>query len=203
MQQALVLGIAVQVMRRLTGLDTILHNGPDLRKRGGSDDGYFAPIVSTLGVGAAIACFLLIETTGRKNILSVSLIGMTISLGVLFLEVLVTQPNTVSTMPYIFVFFYSFGLSSVPITLNSELFFSDFRVVGAGVSTSASAILTVIAGSGFDFIDKYMGLRVYFVYALMCASCLVLVNAYLPETTNVGIEDIPRVLQGFTLKSVV
>lgn len=203
MQQALVLGIVLQVMKRLTGLDTILHNGPDLLKGGGDDNGNFAPIVSTLGIGAAIACFLLVDSAGRKNILSISLIGMTVTLGALFLEVLARQPNTVSDMPYFFVFFYSFGFSSVPITLNSELFFADFRVVGAGVATSAGAILTVIAGSGFDFIDKYLGFRVYVVYALMCALCLVFVKEYLPETSNVGIEDIPGVLQGFTPRSVV
>ncbi|KAM3736872.1 hypothetical protein ACB098_09G014800 [Castanea mollissima] len=198
-RQALLGGICVHVVKRISGSDAIIYFAPEIFDAAGYKTN-FAPYVTILGILGPFVSLFIVDVFGRKPILVGSLACMLISLITMFVE---TYRSVVSVFSiilfYLYVFANALGYSTIPIILNSEIYPSGFRVLGAGIAISANYFTTLIVSLLFPKLVDWLGMQVFSLYAMFCGLALVVITLFVPETMNTNIEEMEDVmLEDFT-----
>ncbi|KAM3736881.1 hypothetical protein ACB098_09G015200 [Castanea mollissima] len=198
-RQALLGGICVHVVKRISGSDAIIYFAPEIIDAAGYKTN-FAPYVTILGILGPFVSLFIVDVFGHKPILVGSLACMLISLITMFVETYRWVVSVFSIILfYLYVFANALGYSTIPIILNSEIYPSGFRVLGAGIAISANYFTTLIVSLLFPKLVDWLGMQVFSLYAMFCGLALVMITLFVPETMNTNIEEMEDVmLEDFT-----
>ncbi|KAK5640548.1 hypothetical protein RI129_011359 [Pyrocoelia pectoralis] len=154
---------------------------------------------------------MIVDRTGRRPLLIISIIGAGIALfieGFYFYLKMDCPSLNVSNYSYIpivaliaFVTFFSIGLQTVPMLLLGELFSTNVKAFALSVSDVHFNIVATLVSKFFQAIKDSYGIHIpFFAFAVSCAVGLIFVIFCVPETKGKTLEKIQEELQGKTTK---
>ncbi|MBN8736318.1 MAG: sugar porter family MFS transporter [Xanthomonadales bacterium] len=197
------LGIALQVVQQLTGINVVMYYAPRIFADMGyatSAQMWFTAIVGLTNVLATFIAIGFVDKIGRKPILYAGFVVMAIGLGIVGLLMhvgMASQGEHLLAVAMLLVFVIGFAFSAGPLvwTLCSEIQPLKGRDFGIGVSTVTNWVFTGIVGVTFlTLLNNIGSANTFWLYAAFNASFLLFTWALVPETKGVSLEQIERKL---------
>lgn len=196
------LGILLQIMQQLTGINVVLYYAPRIFELAGygsaQDQLWGTVIVGAVNVLATFIAIALVDRWGRKPILYAGFIVMAAGLGMLgtFLHVGITSPvQQIIASATLLIFIVGFAMSAGPLiwVLCSEIQPTKGRDFGIAISTLTNWLANMLAGVTFlTLINTIGGAYTFWGYAALNALFIIVTMYFVPETKNVSLEHIER-----------
>ncbi len=206
------LGIALQVVQQLTGINVVMYYAPRIFADMGyatSAQMWFTAIVGLTNVLSTFIAIGLVDRLGRKPILYAGFLVMAIGLGVvgwLMHLGMATQAERLLAVAMLLVFVVGFAFSAGPLvwTLCSEIQPLKGRDFGIGVSTVTNWILTgVVTLTFLSLLNNFGNANTFWLYAAFNAAFLLFTWALVPETKGVSLEQIEhKLMEGRRLRDI-
>ncbi|XP_073125739.1 probable polyol transporter 4 [Henckelia pumila] len=205
LQRMLITGIGIQSFQQITGIDATVYYSPEIFATAGID-GNSNRLAATVAVGVTKTAFimiaiLLIDKVGRKPLLYVSTIGMTIclfSLGAtlsfigegsfgIALAVLSVCGN---------VAFFSVGIGPVCWVLTSEIFPLRFRAQASALGAVGNRVCSGVVAMSFLSVSRAISVGgTFFIFSVISALSVAFVYKCVPETKGKSLEQIEVLFQ--------
>lgn len=211
-RRSVALGIALQVVQQLTGINVVMYYAPRIFAEMGyatSMQMWFTAIVGLTNVLATFIAIGLVDRIGRKPILYAGFVVMAIGLGVvggLMYMGMDGQGEHLLAIAMLLVFVVGFAFSAGPLvwTLCSEIQPLKGRDFGIGVSTVTNWVFTAIVGGTFlTLLNSIGSANTFWLYAAFNAVFILFTFALVPETKGVSLEQIERkLMEGKPLRDV-
>ena len=194
-RKAVYLGIALQLMQQLCGINVIMYFGPELIKNAGFSS-EFATNLGTIIIGLTnvLATFIavaFIEKWGRRIILlaGYSIMSLSMICVALFMHLNMSMAAIASVLVFIIAFAFSAG--PVAWVLCSEIQPIAGRDFGITCSTVANWLSNMTVVATFLPLIKALGsAETMIIYAAVSVVSVILILLYVPETRGVSLERI-------------
>lgn len=196
------LGIMLQVMQQLTGINVVMYYAPRIFGLAGygtpHDQLWGTVIVGVMNVASTFIAIGLVDRWGRKPILYTGFTVMALGMGTLglLLHLGITTPaEQMWAVAMLLIFIAGFAMSAGPMIwiLCSEIQPIKGRDFGIAASTFVNWIANTIAGATFLTLLNTLGhAQTFWLYAAMNALFLLLTFRFVPETKAVSLEQIER-----------
>ena len=207
------LGILLQVMQQLTGINVVMYYAPRIFEMAGygsaHDQLWGTVIIGAVNVLSTFIAIGLVDRWGRKPILYTGFVVMALGMGALGWMLhngVHTPTEQMTAAATLLIFIVGFAMSAGPLIwiLCSEIQPMKGRDFGIAVSTFTNWIANMLAGATFlTFINTFGAPKTFGGYAVMNALFILLVVWLVPETKGVSLEQIERnLLSGKKLRSL-
>ena len=206
------LGVLLQVMQQLTGMNVVMYYAPRIFQGMGyatAAQMWFTVLVGLVNVLATFIAIGLVDRLGRKPILYIGFVVMTVGLGVVGTMMhlgIDTHTEQLFTVAMLLVFIVGFAMSAGPLiwTLCSEIQPLKGRDFGIGCSTFTNWAANWLVGVSFLPLLNGIGqAETFWLYAAFNAVFIVLTFWLVPETKGVTLEQIERnLMHGKPLREI-
>ena len=212
---ALIIGIGLAIFQQITGINTVIYYAPTiLQGVGFSEGGAIAATalgVGVVNVGFTILAVRIIDRAGRRPLLLIGLVGMTISLallGTVFASGATGEDASVLAgvlaTACLAMYIASFAISLGPVfwLMISEIY--PLRIRGTAMSVAS------IANWGSNFLVALMfpvllaalgGATLFWLFAFLGIVAWVFIYFRVPETKNRSLEEIEASFRGTTVST--
>lgn len=199
-KKALFVGIGLSILQQLTGINAILYYAPEIFKSLGRAADTSLLETSTLGVINLIFTLLairLVDRMGRKPLLYIGSIGMTISLSAVGLFIYYDALGN-WVLPFLLLFMASFSISWGPIVwvLLAEIFPNKIRSLALAISVFIQWVANFAVTQVFPSLAENAWLKAHFngafpfyLFSVICLVSLFFVWRKVPETKNKSLEE--------------
>ncbi|KAJ4785170.1 Major facilitator superfamily protein [Rhynchospora pubera] len=204
LRRMLITGLGIQCFQQITGIDATVYYSPTILRTAGikSDNKLLA---ATIAVGFTKTVFiliaiLLIDLVGRKPLLYVSTIGMTICLFGLAASLSLLDKGLVSTPAGIAVAmvtvcgnvaFFSVGMGPISWVMGSEIFPLRVRAQAAALGTVANRVSSGLVAMSFLSICNAISVGgTFFIFGVLSALSVAFMYRFVPETRGKNLEQI-------------
>ncbi|MED6268941.1 hypothetical protein CHARACLAT_027991 [Characodon lateralis] len=140
-------------------------------------------------VSTSLACFMIIESIGRKVLLFRGYMGMAAALGLL--SVTVYFQKTVWWMPYcsmvlvfLFISFFSSGPAATTVSLPGEILTQSFKSAGYTLGCTVNWTCLFVLGTVFPILVGNLGNFCFLIFLAVCLICGLHVKFNMPETKD-------------------
>ncbi|CAL9210702.1 unnamed protein product, partial [Musa hybrid cultivar] len=208
LRRMLIIGIGIQCFQQISGIDATVYYSPTIFRDAGikSDSKLLA---ATVAVGITKTTFilvaiLLIDRVGRKPLLYVSTIGMTVCLFCLGLALSLLGNNLVYPRVGILVAilsvcgnvaFFSVGIGPICWVLSSEIFPQRLRAQAVALGTVGNRVSSgLIAMSFLSMCRAITVAGTFFIFSAISAMSVIFINMYVPETKGKSLEQIEMLI---------
>jgi SP family xylose:H+ symportor-like MFS transporter len=200
-KKALFVGVGLSILQQLTGINAILYYAPEIFKSLGSTADTSLLETSILGVVNLIFTLIAIkwvDKMGRKPLLYIGSIGMTIALAAVGLFI---YYNAVGNwvLPFLLLFMASFSISWGPIVwvLLSEIFPNKIRSLALAISVFIQWVANFVVTQFFPSLienqwlkENFNGAFPFYLFSIICLFSFLFVWKKVPETKNKSLEEI-------------
>ncbi|KAJ1694483.1 hypothetical protein LUZ63_011181 [Rhynchospora breviuscula] len=204
LKRMLITGLGIQCFQQITGTDAAVYYSPTILRAAGikSDNKLLA---ATVAVGFSKTVFiliaiLLIDRAGRKPLLYVSTIGMTICLFSLAASLCLLDKGSVSEPAGIAVAmaavcgnvaFFSVGMGPVTWVVGSEIFPLRVRAQAVALGTVANRVSSGLVAMSFLSICNAISVSgAFFIFGFLSALAVAFMYRFVPETKGKNLEQI-------------
>ncbi|KAL6561490.1 putative polyol transporter 4 [Orobanche minor] len=207
----LIAGCGIQCFQQITGIDATVYYSPEILRAAGIVD-KTKLLAATVAVGVSKTVFiliaiLLIDKAGRKPLLYVSTIGMTVCLFSLGATLTFLGDGSVGIMMAILsicgnVAFFSVGIGPVCWVLTSEIFPLRVRAQASALGAVGNRVCSgFVAMSFLSVSDAITVGGTFFVFSAISALAVAFVYKFVPETKGKSLEQIGMLFQdGYELQ---
>lgn len=200
MRPILLLGIMLAIFQQITGINTIMYYAPKIFAQVGQTNSN--ALLQTIAIGGTnllftIVAMLFIDKFGRKFILLMGSLGMTIMLTGLSLLYFLHQTSGVLVLVFIlgYIAFFAVSLGPAVWVVISEIFPNRLRSKGMSVAIVTLWIACTIVTIVFPVMLQILnGGTTFLVFALICLINLLYVWRNVPETKGKSLEELEKVL---------
>ncbi|KAF4661051.1 hypothetical protein FOL47_006864 [Perkinsus chesapeaki] len=194
----LFIGIALQVLQQLSGINAVIFYQTTIFQAAGLDnkEAMALAVMACQVVVTLIACVIM-DKAGRRVLLVAGAAGMCIAailLGVFFFLDDVNG-NNVSWLAIFAAFLYiasfSIGVGAIPWLIMAEIFPNEVRGLSASIATGVNWFFSWIVTMFLDDYRQaitYQG--VFWSFAVVCLVMIVFVLVFIPETKGKTFEEI-------------
>lgn len=195
------LGIVLQVMQQLTGMNVVMYYAPRIFQGMGYNTEsqlWFTAIVGLTNVLATFIAIAFVDRLGRKPILYAGFVVMTIGLGIVGTMMhlgIHTHAEQIFTVTMLLIFIVGFAMSAGPLiwAVCAEIQPLKGRDFGIGCSTITNWVANMIVGGTFlSLLNSIGDARTFWLYAAFNAVFILLTFWLVPETKNISLEHIER-----------
>jgi MFS transporter, SP family, sugar:H+ symporter len=199
------IGIGLAVFQQLVGINVVFYYGAVLWQAVGFSEADALKINILSGALSIISCLCaigLIDKIGRKPLLLIGSVGMSVTLGILtwcfaegtFADGHLTLPGSVGTIALfaanIYVIFFNFSWGPVMWVMLGEMFPNQIRGSGLAVAGAAQWLANFAISFSFPWLAVNRGLPVTYGFYTLCAAISVLfVISMVYETKGRELED--------------
>lgn len=205
LHRMMITGFGIQCFQQITGIDATIYYSPKIFKAAGID-GNSNLLAATVAVGVTKTAFILvaialIDKVGRKPLLYVSTIGMTLCLFTLGISLSFPGEGSVGIALAILsvcanVAFFSVGIGPVCWVLTSEIFPLRLRAQASAVGGVCSRVCSgLIAMSFLSISHAITTAGTFLVFSLLSAISVAFVYKMVPETKDKSLEQIELLFQ--------
>ena len=192
----LVLLLILTVFQVFTGINAAVYYAPEIFHNLGLAN---ASIVADFGVGIALVVSTLvslpfIDRLGRKKLLEISLGGQV--LPAIALCIWSNNATIAVASIFLYVFMFGFGLGPVFWSYVPEILPLKARALGMGVITFTQYLLNAIFSLIFPIVLSWIGINVFYFFALLSAIAVWYIHKYVLETKGKSLEDIEQYWEG-------
>ncbi|XP_027062461.1 probable polyol transporter 4 isoform X2 [Coffea arabica] len=218
LRRMMITGFGIQCFQQITGIDATIYYSPKIFKAAGID-GNSNLLAATVAVGVTKTAFILvaivlIDKVGRKPLLYVSTIGMTLCLFTLGTSLSIPGEGSVGIALAILsvcanVAFFSVGIGPVCWVLTSEIFPLRLRAQASALGGVCSRVCSgLIAMSFLSVSHAITTAGIFLVFSLLSAISVAFVYTMVPETKGKSLEQIELLFQnnicgGFGIKNFI
>ncbi|KAG6512333.1 probable polyol transporter 4 [Zingiber officinale] len=205
----LITGIGIQCFQQITGIDATVYYSPTIFRDAGikSDNKLLA---ATVAVGFTKTVFILvaimlIDRVGRKPLLYVSTVGMTVCLFTLALALTLLGHGLVSLKAGLLVAilsvcgnvaFFSVGIGPVCWVLSSEIYPLRLRAQAAALGSVGNRVSSGMIAMSFLSLCRILSVAgAFFIFSAISAVSVIFVYVYVPETKGKSLEQIEMLFQ--------
>uniref|UniRef100_A0A7N0UIZ3 Major facilitator superfamily (MFS) profile domain-containing protein n=1 Tax=Kalanchoe fedtschenkoi TaxID=63787 RepID=A0A7N0UIZ3_KALFE len=208
-KHALIVGIGLQILQQLAGINGVLYYTPQILKQAGVD-----VLLANLGIGSDSASLLisclttlmmlpciivamrLMDISGRRflmlatiPVLVVSLLAMVVVSVIDFGSVVHAAVSTVGVVVYLSCFVMGFG--AIPNILCSEIFPTRVRGICIAITALTYWLGNIMITYSLPAMLNSLGLAgVFSIYALACVMSWIFIYLKVPETKGMPLEVI-------------
>ncbi|XP_043698118.1 probable polyol transporter 4 isoform X1 [Telopea speciosissima] len=203
-RRMLITGIGIQCLQQITGMDATVYYSPTIFKEAGIEDKSML-LASTVAVGFAKTIFILvaivhIDRVGRKPLLYVSTIGMTMCLLGLSLTLSLLRDGAAIPLSILAVCgnvaFFSIGIGPVCWVVTSEIFPLKLRAQAAAIGAVANRVSSGLIAMSFLSISRAITMAgTFFIFFLISALSIAFVYVFVPQTKGKSLEQIELLYQ--------
>ena len=198
------IGIILSIFQQFVGINVIFYYSTTLWKSVGfeeSDSFTISVITSVTNIAVTFVAIALVDRVGRKPILLVGSVGMTVSLATMAIAFSqAVQVDGEPSLPGAWgpvalvaanLFVISFGASWGPVVwvLLGEIFPNRIRARALGVAAAAQWIANFVITLSFPPLAEVSLVLTYGMYALFAAISFVFVFKIVPETNGLSLEE--------------
>ncbi|XP_021650902.2 probable polyol transporter 4 isoform X2 [Hevea brasiliensis] len=204
-RQMLITGCGIQFFQQITGIDATVYYSPTIFKDAGIK-GDTQLLAATVAVGFTKTLFILvaiflIDKVGRRRLLFISTVGMTISLLVLSLSLFFMGDGKLGIVLAILsvcgnVAFFSIGLGPVCWVVSSEIFPLRLRAQASALGAVGSRVSS--GAVTMSFLSVCHAITVggtFFIFSVISALSVLFVHTCIPETKGKSLEQIEMLFQ--------
>jgi SP family galactose:H+ symporter-like MFS transporter len=207
------LGVALQVMQQLTGINVVMYYAPRIFGLAGfassHDQLWGTVIVGAVNVASTFVAIGLVDRWGRKPILLTGFTVMAASLatlGALLHAGISSGTPQVLAVAALMIFIAGFAMSAGPMIwiLCAEIQPIKGRDFGISASTFVNWVANTLAGATFLTLLNTMGhAQTFWLYAAMNALFILVTLRFVPETRSASLEQIERnLMMGKPLRQI-
>lgn len=204
-RRMLITGCGIQCFQQITGIDTTVYYSPTIFKDAGIT-GNSQLLAATVAVGFTKTLFILIaifliDKLGRKPLLYVSTIGMTVCLFSLSLSLAFLSHAKVGIILAILavcgnVASFSVGLGPICWVLSSEIFPMRLRAQASALGAVGSRVSSGVISMSFLSVTRAITVAgAFFVFGLISCCAVAFVHYCVPETKGKTLEEIEVLFQ--------
>ncbi|KAL0320210.1 UNVERIFIED_CONTAM: putative polyol transporter 4 [Sesamum radiatum] len=211
LSRMLITGFGIQCFQQITGIDATVYYSPEIFKAAGIVDNSKL-LAATVAVGVTKTAFiltaiLLIDKVGRKPLLYVSTIGMTICLFSLGSTLSFIGEGSVGVALAILsvcgnVAFFSVGIGPVCWVLTSEIFPLKVRAQASALGAVGNRVCSGFVAMSFLSLSRAITVGgTFFIFSALSALSVAFVYKFVPETKGKSLEQIELLFQdGYELQ---
>jgi sugar porter (SP) family MFS transporter len=213
LRRRLILGVGIQILQQLTGINSIMYYAPEIFKQAGLS-GQRASLLATgingcVNVLATIPAILFLDKWGRRPVLisgallmSLSMLTIGSIIGVhgytLFnstthtVEVIIpNQTASYTAIVFVYIFVASFAFSWGPTTwlYCAEIFPLSMRAKGTSLTTAAIWATNCLVSFLVPVLLESITYGTYLIFGILCFSMAILAFLFYPETKGRSLED--------------
>lgn len=213
-RRAVFLGVGLQVIQQLTGINVIMYYAPRIFEMAGfastSEQMWGTVIVGLTNVLATFIAIAFVDRLGRKPIMYAGFVVMGLSLltvGGIFHAGVETNPGLAYPAAFaLLLFIVGFAMSAGPIiwVLCSEIYPLSGRDFGITCSTGTNWIANAIVGMTFLTMVGGIGAgNTFLLYGALNVVFILVFLLFVPETKGVSLEKIEaNLLSGLPLRRI-
>lgn len=205
LRRMLVTGFGIQCFQQITGIDATVYYSPEILK-GAGIEGNSNLLAATVAVGITKTVFILvaiflIDKLGRKPLLYISTIGMTVCLFSLGFTLTFLGSGNVGIALAVLsvcgnVAFFSVGIGPVCWVLTSEIFPLRLRAQAAALGAVGNRVCSgLVAMSFLSVSDAITVGGTFFIFSVISALSVAFVYMFVPETKGKSLEQIGLLFQ--------
>jgi SP family arabinose:H+ symporter-like MFS transporter len=192
------LGIILAVFQQITGINTIMYYAPKIFAQiGQSND---IALLQTIAIGGTnllftIVAMVFIDRFGRKLLIIIGSLGMTLMLAGLSLLYYMNAASGILVLVFILAYIAFFAASLGPAlwVVISEIFPNRLRSKGMSLALialwTACAVVTIVFPLMLEALN---GAITFLIFALICLANLWYVWRYVPETKGKTLEELEK-----------
>jgi len=199
-RHCLVVGTGIAFFQQAGGIESVMYYTPTTFQEAGMEN-QTAMLAATMAVGmvklaATIGASLLLDDIGRRPLLILSAIGVTLALAVTMVGIMVRMPVIAMMGQCLFVGLFATGYGPVCWIIISEIFPVRIRGKAMSVATALNRLTSFVVAASFLSICKVITTPgCYAIYvAINAAGAWFCVN-YVPETCGLSLEEIGKAMQ--------
>ncbi|GJQ75918.1 hypothetical protein Trydic_g17978 [Trypoxylus dichotomus] len=202
--KAMILSIALVTFQQFSGINIVLFY--TFAVTGDSMRADIATImVGVMQVGFSCITPLFVEKQGKRFLLLVSAVGMTISLAGLgyYFRLLDTNSPTacISWLPLgslvIYNATYCAGFGPLPWAIMGELFPANVKSAAATLTAAICWFLGFLITKYFSVVTAAVGAGIsFFIFSGCCVLATLFVYKFVPETSGKSLQEIQEILEG-------
>lgn len=205
LKKMLITGIGIQSFQQITGIDATVYYSPEIFATAGID-GNSNRLAATVAVGVTKTAFimfaiLLIDKVGRKPLLYVSTIGMTICLFSLGATLSFLAEGSFGIALAVLsvcgnVAFFSVGIGPVCWVLTSEIFPLKLRAQASALGAVGNRVCSGLIAMSFLSVSRAISVGgTFFIFSAISALSVAFVYKCVPETKGKSLEQIEALFQ--------
>ncbi|KAL3509407.1 hypothetical protein ACH5RR_028808 [Cinchona calisaya] len=210
LRRMLVTSFGIQCFQQITGIDATIYYSPEIFKAAGVD-GNSNLLAATVAVGITKTTFILIamvliDKVGRKPLLYVSTIGMTMCLFTLGISLSFLGEGSVGIALAVLsvcgtVAFFSVGIGPICWVLTSEIFPLRLRAQASALGAVGSRVCSgLIAMSFLSISHAITTAGTFLIFGVLSAISVAFVYIMVPETKGKSLEQIELLFQNSIAK---
>jgi len=213
-RRAIALGIGLQVIQQLTGINVIMYYAPRIFSLAGFGDPteqmWGTVVVGITNVLATFIAIAFVDRLGRKPIMYAGFVTMgaaMVTVGSLFNTGIDQHPSLgYPAIVALLIFIVGFAMSAGPIiwVICSEIYPLSGRDLGVTCSTTTNWVVNAIVGQTFlTLINTIGGGNTFLLYGGMNVLFIIFFILLVPETKGVSLEHIERnLMSGKKLREI-
>jgi len=213
-RRAIGLGVGLQIIQQLTGINVIMYYAPRIFELAGFgstvEQMWGTVIVGVTNVLATFIAIAFVDRLGRKPIMYSGFVVMGVSMitvGILFNSGIEQNPSLgYPAIGALLLFIIGFAMSAGPIiwVICSEIYPLAGRDLGVTFSTATNWIANAIVGMTFlTLLNQLGGGNTFLLYGALNVAFIVYVLLLVPETKGVSLEKIEaNLLAGKPLRKI-
>jgi SP family galactose:H+ symporter-like MFS transporter len=213
-RRAIGLGIGLQIIQQLTGINVVMYYAPKIFALAGFEDVneqmWGTVVVGITNVLATFIAIAFVDKLGRKPIMYAGFVVMGLALltvGTLFNMDIEKNPGLgYPAIGALLVFIIGFAMSAGPIiwVICSEIYPLAGRDLGVTCSTATNWISNAIVGQTFlTMLATFGGGNTFLLYGGLNALFIVFFLIFVPETKGISLEQIERnLMSGRILRKI-
>lgn len=194
----LLLGTLLAAFQQITGINAVVNYAPTIFQKTGvaSDTALLQSIiVGLVNFLFTIVAVRLVDSSGRKTLLTWGAAGMTVAL--LYLSFAFNAGGLgvlISLLAYIA--FFAASLAPVMWVVTAEIYPTRIRGVAMSFSTGVSWVFTLIVVQFFPWMLSNIGGKISFgIFAFFSLAALLFILFFIPETKGKSLEQIEKDLK--------
>lgn len=196
MRPLLFIGVGVAIFQQIIGTNTIIYYTPTILTDSGM--GSSSAIAGTIGIGIVNVLFtiigiLLIDKIGRRMLMLIGNVGMSIALGILGVSTLFFQAPSWLLLGCLCLFMvaYSASWGMVVWVVLAEIFPLKIRGTAMGFASTSLWLANIVVSLSFPVLLSSLGASVLFlIYATIGVAAFLFVLKFVPETKGKTLEEI-------------
>ena len=197
--------------QQLTGINAVMFFTVSIFESAGYENGQGATVmVGLMQVVFTVAACFLMDRAGRRILLIVAGIGMTLSCVALGYYYYVLSIGTGSNLGWLaltsviaYIIAFSLGWGPIPMLVMSEIFPVKARGSASAISTACSWIISFVVTNQFAALQGAVGAHgAFWLFGMFCCLGTVFVWRTVPETKGKSLEDIELHFLGRAMRYV-
>ncbi|XP_060854797.1 facilitated trehalose transporter Tret1-2 homolog [Rhopalosiphum padi] len=195
-RRALTIGIGCMFFQQMTGINAIIFYMKHVFEISGSDISpeVCTTVVGTIQVVMTFVSMMITDKFGRRSLMVYSMTSMGLCLLALSYYFFSKKynPHVAQTLDWLplltivlYISMFSIGCGPIPYIIIGEIFSSELKSMGTGMSIATNWILVWLVTCLAEPMDKFIGPSgTFFVYSGFCFMGMLFVVNCVPETKN-------------------